>query len=116
MIHPGLAALKHWDKEEYAAGYRARFSEIPDSESAHQCWRCGWEDADTEALESARHKQASDEGREYHFEETWGNLFDSGEEARANGVAFEDERTEPWKEGWIAVDIKLGMLAEREPN
>ena len=29
MIHPGLAALKHWDKEEYAAGYRARFSEIP---------------------------------------------------------------------------------------
>ena len=33
MIHPGLAALKHWNKEEYAAGYRARFSEIPDSES-----------------------------------------------------------------------------------
>ena len=27
MIHPGLAALKHWDREEYAAGYRARFSE-----------------------------------------------------------------------------------------
>ena len=93
MIHPGLAALKHWDKEEYAAGYRARFSEIPDSETAHHCWRCGWEDADTEALESARHKRASAEGREYHFEETWGNLFDSGEEARANGVAFEDERT-----------------------
>ena len=114
MIHPGLAALKHWDKEEYAAGYRARFSEIPDSETAHHCWRCGWEDADTEALESARHKQASAEGREYQFEDTWGNLFDSGEEARANGVPFEEERTEPWKEGWIAVDIKLGMLAERE--
>ena len=82
MIHPGLAALKHRDKEEYAADYRARFSEIPDSEVAHHCWRCEWEDADTEALESARHKQASAEGREYHFEETWGNLFDSGEEAR----------------------------------
>ena len=114
MIHPSLAALKHWDKEEYAAGYRARFSQIPDSEAANHCWRCGWEDADTEALESARHKQASAEGREYHFEETWGNLFDSGEEARANGVPFEDERTEPWKEGWIAVDINLGLLAERE--
>jgi hypothetical protein len=53
MIHPGLAALKHWDREEYAPGYRARFSEIPDSDT-HHCWRCGWEDADTEALESAR--------------------------------------------------------------
>ncbi len=114
MIHPGLAALKHWDKEEYAAGYRARFSEIPDSEAAHHCWRCGWEDADTEALESARHKQASAEGREYRFEETWGNLFDSREEARANGVPFDEDRTEPWKEGWVAVDINFGMLAERE--
>ncbi len=114
MIHPGLAAVKHWDKEEYAAGYRARFSEIPDSEAAHHCWQCGWEDADTEALESARHKRALAEGREYRFEETWGNLFDSGEEARVNGVPFEDERTEPWKEGWIAVDINLGVLAERE--
>lgn len=68
MIHPGLAALKHWDKEEYVAGYRARFSEIPDSEAAHHCWRCGWEDADTEAIESARHKQALAEGMKDHFE------------------------------------------------
>jgi len=114
MIHPGLAALKYWDREEYAAGYRARFSDLPDYEAAHHCWRCGWEDADTEALESARHKQALAEGREDHFEDTWGNLFDSGEEARANGVPFDEQRTEPWKEGWIAVDINLGMLAERE--
>ena len=41
MIHPGLTALKDWDREEYAAGYRARFSEIPDSETAHHSWRCG---------------------------------------------------------------------------
>ena len=51
MIHPGLAALKYWDREKYAAGYCARFAEIPDSETAHRCWRCGWEDADTEALD-----------------------------------------------------------------
>jgi hypothetical protein len=56
MMHPGLAALKHWDREEYAAGYRARFSDIPDFETSHPCWRCGWEDADTEVLESARHR------------------------------------------------------------
>ena len=48
MIHSGLEALSgHWDKEEYAAGYRARFSSIPDSAEAHHCWRQGWEDADT---------------------------------------------------------------------
>jgi hypothetical protein len=44
MIHPGLAALEKWDTIEYAAGYRARLAEIPDSENAHHCWRCGWED------------------------------------------------------------------------
>jgi hypothetical protein len=114
MIHPSLAALKHWDREEYAAGYRARFSEIPVAEAAHHCWRCGWEDADTEALESARHKKVLAEGGEDRFEDTWGNLFDSGEEARANGVPFEAERTEPWKKGWIASDISLGMLAEHD--
>jgi hypothetical protein len=51
MIHPGLAALEKWDTIEYAAGYRARLAAIPDSETAHHCWRCGWEDADTEALD-----------------------------------------------------------------
>ena len=71
-------------------------------------------DADTEALESARHKKVLAEGREDHFEDTWGNLFDSGEEARANGIPFDDERTEPWKEGWIATDINLGIVMERE--
>ena len=65
MIHPGLEALKgHWDKEEYAAGYRARLTAIPDFDGAHHCWRVGWEDADTEILELARHNQAIAEGRE----------------------------------------------------
>ena len=88
-------------------------AEIPDSDIAHHCWRCGWEDADTEALESACHKRVLAEGREDHFEDTWVNLFDSGEEARANRIPFDEERMEPWKEGWIAVDINLGVLAER---
>jgi hypothetical protein len=47
----GLAALEKWDTIEYAAGYRARLAATPDSEIAHHCWRCGWQDADTEALE-----------------------------------------------------------------
>ena len=60
MIHPGFEVLKgHWDKEEYAAGYRARLTAIPDFEGAHHCWRVGWEDADTEVLELARHNRSS---------------------------------------------------------
>jgi 5-methylcytosine-specific restriction endonuclease McrA len=62
MIHPGLAALEKWEPIEYAAGYRARLAAIPDSEIAHHCWRCGWEDADTEALELDRHKRVLADG------------------------------------------------------
>jgi hypothetical protein len=73
MIHSRLEALNgHWDKEEYAAGYRARFSAIPDSEAVHHCWRTGWEDADTELLESARHNRILAEGREDDYADTWG--------------------------------------------
>jgi hypothetical protein len=109
MIHSGLEALQgHWDKEEYAAGYRARFSAIPDSEEAHPCWRNGWEDADTELLESARHNRILAEGREDEYADTWGLLFDAGGDARANGIPFDEERTSPWKEGWIETDVNLG--------
>src|SRR5271168_3753176 len=90
MIHPGLAALEKWDTIEYAAGYRARLAAIPNSEIAHYCWRCGWEDADTEALELDRHKRVLADGGEDDYAETWGLLFDAGGDARANGVPFED--------------------------
>jgi hypothetical protein len=85
MIHPGLAALEKWDTIEYAAGYRARLAAIPDSETAHHCWRCGWEDADTEALELDRHQRVLADGREDDYAETWGLLFDAGGDASANG-------------------------------
>jgi hypothetical protein len=90
MIHPGLAALEKWDTIEYAAGYRARLAAIPDSEIAHHCWRCGWEDADTEALELDRHKRVLAEGGEDNYAETWGLLFDAGGDARANAVPFDE--------------------------
>ena len=110
MIHPGLEALKgQWDKEEYAAGYRARLTAIPDFEGAHHCWRVGWEDADTEVLEMARHNQAIAEGREDDYSDTLGLLFDAGGDARVNGIAFDDEHTAPWKEGLIEADINLGV-------
>lgn len=86
-------------KEEYAAGYRARLSAIPNFEGAHPCWRSGWEDADTETLELARHNRAIAEGKEDDYLRTWGLLFDAGGSARVNGVSFAEERTLPWKEG-----------------
>jgi hypothetical protein len=49
MIHPRLVAL-----ESGAHRIRSRLSGTSscdtDSEIPHHCWRCGWEDADTEAL------------------------------------------------------------------
>jgi hypothetical protein len=99
MIHPGMEALKgHWDNEEYAAGYRARFTAIPDFEGAHHCWRVGWEDADTEVLELARHNQVIADGREDDYSDTCGLLFDAGSDARVNGIHFSEERTALWKE------------------
>jgi hypothetical protein len=75
MIHPELAALNaNWDKDEFAAGYRARLTAITDFDGAHHCWRAGWEDADTEMLELARHRKVLAEGREDDYPETWGPL------------------------------------------
>ena len=90
MIHPGLAALEKWEPIEYAAGYRARLAAIPDSEIAHHCWRCGWEDADTEALELDRHKRVLADGGEDDYPETRGLLFDAGGDARANEISFDE--------------------------
>jgi hypothetical protein len=114
MIHPGLKELKQWDSLEYAAGYRARLAAIPNTETAHHCWRCGWEDADTEALESVRHQQVLNEGGEDNYPKTWGLLYDAGGDARANRVPFDDCRTEPWKEGWITAAINMGMTSIEE--
>jgi len=114
MIHPGPAALKKGIVEEYAAGYRARLSEIPSSGMTHPSWQLGWEDADTELLESVRHHRILAERGVDDFPETWGILFDVGADARVNGIPFDTERTQPWKEGWIDADINLGVAGEAD--
>lgn len=108
MIHPELEELQKWTPVEYAAGYRARLASIPASEAAHNCWLRGWEDADTESLELARHRQVLVEGREDDYRYTWGLLFDGGKDARVNSVPFDRDRTEPWKRGWVEADITQG--------
>ena len=108
MFHPALVRQELWLPAEYAAGFRARLAEIAHSEAARTCWRCGWDDADTELLESARHRRAMEEGREDVYAGTRRLLFDAGQSARENGIAFDAARTVPWKQGWIAADIAIG--------
>ena len=59
--------LEDWKREknplEYAAGFRARMAEVADADGRHPCWRSGWNDADTELLEQARHRCCLEEGR-----------------------------------------------------
>ena len=94
--------------QEYAAGFRARMAEIPSADERHPSWRAGWNDADTELLEQARHRCWLQQGREDNFPGTRRLLFDAGRLARENGVPFDPARTEPWMEGWVAADIELG--------
>ncbi|NYF91413.1 hypothetical protein HDF08_003515 [Edaphobacter lichenicola] len=54
-----------------------------------------------------------EEGGEDNFVETWGLLFYAGSQAKANGIPFDSARSDLWKEGWICVDISLGMLGEK---
>lgn len=104
-VHPGLAT---WNRTEYADVLRARFAAIGLPENASHSYQCGWEDADTEMLETERHRQALADGKEDDFETTWGLLFDAGGDARVYGIAFDESRTAPWKEGWIDADINRG--------
>lgn len=97
-----------WDRTAYAVGFRARLSETLASGVTTHSWRCGWEDADVELLESARHQRVLADGGKDDFEETWGLLFDAGGDARVHGIEFDENRTQPWKEGWIDADINLG--------
>ena len=97
MIHPGLENLKgHPDKDEYAAGYGALLTAIPDFDRAHYCRRVGWEeDADTEMLEPGRHNQAIAKDGEDDYSDTWGLLLDAGGDAPVNRILFDDGRTAP---------------------
>jgi hypothetical protein len=105
LIHPELTT---WNGADYAAGFHARLAEISASETVPHAWQCGWEDADTDLQESARHRRVLAQGGTDDYEESWWTLFDAGGDARVNGIEFDESRTDPWKEGWIDADIKLG--------
>ena len=47
-------------------------------------------------------------------EDPWKMLFEAGKDARIGAEPFDSERAEPWKRGWIAADIHLGVLEEQE--
>jgi hypothetical protein len=108
MIHPGFEALKgHWDKEEYAAGYRRAL--LP-SRTLKEHITAGAlvGKMPIQVLELARHNRVIAEGREDDYSDTWSLLFDAGGDSRMNGIPFAEERTAPWKKGWIQTDVNLG--------
>jgi len=95
--------------EEYSFGYRARLAGMLLLDGATLAWRCGWEDADTDRLELARHRKVVGEGLEDSYEATWGVLFDAGRQARLHGIGFDEGRTRPWQAGWVKTDISVGV-------
>ena len=110
MIGRDVESAMRWIPTQYAAGHRARLNAHPNSALASHSWQCGWDEADTEALESARHMLALAQDGADAYPETWNLLFEGGGNARINGIAFEEGMTQPWKEGWIAADIDLGTI------
>jgi hypothetical protein len=106
MMDYGMDALA---LEEYSLGYRTRLAGMMVLEGATVAWRSGWDDADTDRLESARHRKVVDEGLEDSYEATWGVLFDAGREARLHGIGFDEGRTQPWQAGWVKTDISVGV-------
>jgi hypothetical protein len=115
MIHPGLAALEKWEPIEYAAGYRARLAAIPDSEIAvgdvagKIRLRKAWNWIGTNASWPRAGKMTT---------QRHGSAVRC--DARTNRIAFDEGRTQPWKEGWITADNNIGLagigLAHRGPE
>lgn len=110
--HTSEPELKTWVPAEYEAGYEARFAGASESVTATPCWQAGWQDADIELTESSRQKQHSEDDPGEQFGQTWWRLYDIGGDARVHGIPFGENRTEPWKLGWIDVDIRLGTMAK----
>jgi hypothetical protein len=113
MPHPGKSIeLKMWVPAEYGAGYEARFAGASESLTATHCWQAGWQDTDLELSESSRQTLNAEKGQEGHFEHSWWQLYDIGGDARVHGIPLGEDRTEPWKQGWIDVDIRLGTMVK----
>ena len=105
----GNREVREWVSAEYEAGYTARFAGAPESVAATQCWRAGWADADTELAETTRGSRSVAENREEQFVQQGWNLYEIGGYARLRGALFDETRTDSWKEGWVATDIRLGV-------
>jgi hypothetical protein len=62
------------------------------------------------SLELDWRKRVLGDGREDDYTETWGLLFDAASDARANGVPFDEGRTQHWTEGSVAADMNVGLV------
>jgi hypothetical protein len=67
--------------------------------------------ADTELSESAHRNRLSQRTEKKSSPRRWESST-TLVAMISNGIPFEEHRTEPWKLGWIDVDIKLGTIGE----
>jgi hypothetical protein len=108
MTNSGLTALEgKWNRQEYPAGFRARLTDIPSPKMhtiagvsdgktpTRRCWNCPVING-----RSLRAGKTQIPGTSF--------LMGAGT-PRVNGISFDEDRTEPWKEGWIAADINMGV-------
>ena len=72
----------------------------------------GWQDADTELLESARQRQRVAIGEEEDFRQTGADLYHVGGQARTHDFPFDEARTRPWKQGGVDADINVGAMEQ----
>ena len=103
-----------WDREEYKAGYAARFGGSLHLEAAPEQWRQDWQDADTELGESDRQSEHRAAGREEDYRAAGAELYHVGQQARVHDLPFDEIRTRPWKLGWVDADISIGEAATEE--
>ena len=107
VIDPELTT---WSWSDYAAAFRARPAGVPLRGRRSLAWRSGWQDAHVDLIEAERHNRVLAAGGEDDYPVTCGILFDAGGDARVAGIPFDENRTAPWKEGWIDADINLGVI------
>ncbi len=109
----GASGLNTWCKDEYEAGYGARFAGTAESWTATPCWRAGWQEADRELTASNGYLRSSSVDPNVDLEPMEWSLFGTGNFARDYQLPFDHVRGTAWKRSWIRRDIEVGTVTKR---
>lgn len=106
-------ANSNWVSEEYEAGYWAGHHGVVEFQSATHSWRSGWQDAQRElrAMGASVYPIVGED----LIPAQW-SLYGTGAAARAYGLPFDEERSDPWKRSWIRRDIDFGLKKREQED